>query len=185
MLSWLGRNTVTNTTVSYSDIHWLSYKKARKESSFGLRRFITKWIGKSVATGKVMVRRTHRVCSNCPICKVENEDQLHVLTCPAPTSQDYRAKLLIELASWFQSTCTNSRITNFFLQGLKIWFQDHTSHFSLSSNIFTADSDDNVLLLPQLQLGWYNTLCGLLSPSLIYLQHAHYTNISSKRSGSR
>ena len=43
----------------------------------------------------------------------------------------------------------------------------------------------NQALLPQINIGWYNTLCGFLSPSLIDLQSSHYKSISSTRSATR
>ena len=185
LLSWLNTKHPGSINITYSDIHWKSYKKARKEARFGVNRFITKWLGQSVSTGKKLLQRQHRVNPSCPICHNIDEDQLHVLTCPSSSSHRFRLSLLDDLASWLKSTHTHPDITYFFIHGFKIWFQHPTHQFSLDTSIFTSDNNINSQLLSQLNLGWYNTLCGFLSPSLISLQQDYYTEISSQRSSLR
>ena len=185
LISWIAYTSDTSINLKYTDIHWISYRKARKEARFGIKRFITKWLGNSLATGKVMVKRQHRLCSNCPVCATPNEDQLHILTCTSSLTMKYRSELLSDLASWFKSSYTHPSITIFFLKGLKTWFQNPTHQFSLESDIFTGDEDANYILMNQLNLGWYTSLGGFLSPSLITLQQSHYTETSSRKSSLR
>lgn len=45
-------------------VHWRCLAKARKQASFPIQKFISKWVSEDTATGLVMVRRKHRVA--CP-----------------------------------------------------------------------------------------------------------------------
>lgn len=50
-----------------------------KESIFGMRIFITKWLSSDIATDKVMVQRKQRNDSSGPIYEHSEEDTLRIL----------------------------------------------------------------------------------------------------------
>ena len=185
LLSWQNLSNLSTGQINYSNISWNSFSNARKEARFGVNRFITKWMGESIASGKKMLQRQQRACALCPICHSATEDQMHILTCRSPKAKKHRLILLDDLASWFKSTHTNPDISTFFIQGLKTWFQNHTNQHQQHHLILTAESDVNLILSSQLKLGWYYSLCSFLSPSLITLQQSHYNTISSRRSSLR
>ena len=67
--------------VCESTIHWKSFSRARKEDTFSRRRFLTKLISNTHATGVNMVRRQQRIKSSCPFCNHPHEDIHHIFHC--------------------------------------------------------------------------------------------------------
>lgn len=63
-----------------SEVHWSSFKVARKESPMAIQSFITKWLSEDTATGRVMVRRNQRQHSFFPRCQASDEHLIHILT---------------------------------------------------------------------------------------------------------
>ena len=124
---------------------------------------MTKWSCGDCATGIVMVRRKHRLSSNCPRCGNDREDNQHVLLCNDPSICEYRTRLLKEFSIWLDSMDTDPQITNFLISGLSNWFDGDPSHpaiDTLTSKLYSACT-------LQLEIGWKSTLHGFICHALI------------------
>ena len=183
MITWLEKHTPLNT--SNVNLHWESFATARKEASFSLTLFITKWISGDTATGRVMVQRKQRDSASCPRCNVPDEHLLHVLTCNADDTRAFRDNLISEFLIWLRSAQTHPRITHFFKLGMQKWFQDRDYTWHISSELFTDNEAQNKTFQAQLSLGWYHLFCGLVTRELVKMQHIHYSTIESRKLGSR
>ena len=81
----------------HTTLAWHSFRKARKECSFPMQKFISKWLSGDTATGVVMKRRKQRLHAHCPLCDEDDEHLLRVLICPDEAAIDFRKPLLTEL----------------------------------------------------------------------------------------
>ena len=140
--------------------------------------FITKWLSEDTATGRVMVRRRQRQYSFYPRCQAPDEHLLHILTCPHTSTRDLHLNIIQNLHQWLSKAKTYPDITSFFTLGLTQWFRHQTSNWNQSSELFTNDLIINRNLTKQLSLGWFSTLCGFLSSSLINIQQTYFTEIA-------
>lgn len=66
IVSWYSEKFGANKELLKEQVHWRSFKLARKDSRFGLSMSITKWLSEDTATVKVMVQRKQRVDASCP-----------------------------------------------------------------------------------------------------------------------
>lgn len=159
-------------------ICWPSFKRARKNSTFPMQKIITKWICNDCATGVVMVRRKHRLTSECLRYGHEKEDNLRILLCKDPSLMEYRSTILLDLSRWLDSMDTDPQLTNFFISGLSFWFINEP----FASPIDTTNSPTLSLACNlQLSLGWRATLHGLISRDIITCQQEFYTSINSEK----
>jgi hypothetical protein len=62
----------------HTDLAWHSFRKARKECSFPMQKFISKWLSGDTATGLVMKRRKQHLHAHCPRCDEDDEHLLHM-----------------------------------------------------------------------------------------------------------
>ena len=126
-----------------------------------------------------MVRRKHRLSSNCPRCGIEGEDNQHLLLCKDPSVCEYRSSIFKEFSIWLDSMDTDPWITNVLISGLSNWFDGEPSNSAidtLTSNLYSACA-------LQLKIVWKSTLRGLICNALITCQQDVYTNITSRRTG--
>lgn len=110
-------------------VNYTAFTRAREEAPNCLNKFITKWIGNTVATGLVMQRRNHRIFNRCPRCNSWGEDKLHVVIC-----WDSRATIIWEkrfsaFKSLLLSLHTQSDIYQFLTQGLTR-FRNHPTRYN-------------------------------------------------------
>ena len=183
MISWLEKHTSLNTT--RVNLHWEAYATARKEASFSLKLFVTKWLSGDTATGRVMLQRKKRESANCPRCNAPDEHLLHVLTCNSSETINLRKTLISELLMWLRSSQTHPRIINFLRLGIRKWFQDRDFTWQINSGIFTDNTAQNHSIQTQVTLGWYQLFCGFVTRELVDMQQMHYTIIESRKLGSR
>ena len=162
-------------------INWISYRKARKNCSPSMSKFITKWLSNTAATGTILAARRHRLHSNCPICDAPDEDALHVLTCPSPSARIARDGLLQDLRQYLTSIRTHPAIANFLISGLHSWFLDPFGEEPLYD---TPDRQTFDAISQQLDIGWYALLCGYITNALTTCQHDYYKSIRSRKPGS-
>ena len=72
MIEFLSHNLGIEEETLATQVDWYAYGKARKETTFPIQRFMSKWISRDTATGKVMKRRKQRLLSKCPKCDEED-----------------------------------------------------------------------------------------------------------------
>ena len=164
-----------------NNIHKQVLTTARKEARLATKIFISKWISKDTATGITMVQRKKRLTSNCPLCNIPEEDTIHVLQCPSPSSILQRNSLMEELECWLKGKDTHPDITTFIISGLTKWFNG-------SNHILSESIPDQTLLIAfqtQLKLGWEAFLYGLIASPIISCQQEYYKSIASWKTGMR
>jgi len=183
MIKWLEAHSSLDT--SKVNIHWPSLAKARKEASFSLTLFITKWLSGDTSTGRVMLQRKKRDCANCPRCNAPDEHLLHVLTCNSEDTILFRKNLVSEFVIWLRSVQTHPRLIHFFRLGIRKWFRNRDYTWRISSGIFTDNLVYNAAFKTQMTLGWYHLFCGFITQELVDMQQSHYTAIESRKLGSR
>jgi hypothetical protein len=98
----------------HTDLAWHSFDKARKECSFPMQKFISKWPSRDTATGLVIKGRKQRLHAHCPRCGEDDEHLLHVLIC----SVNFRQPLLSDLEAWLIDENTHPDIVDYLLTGL-------------------------------------------------------------------
>ena len=154
MVKWIGLHSKILIDLNSININWNSFKVTRKESTFGLKTFITKWIrGDKASPSKVMVERKQRKYSNCPQYHQDDEHHLHLFTSNSVKTITIRDNLLEDFKNWLKSAKTHSRITHFFRIGLKKWFKDHSLKWDRDSRIFTDNDIYNSAFQSQLKIG--------------------------------
>jgi hypothetical protein len=110
MVTFLANHLSIDEQLVHITLAWHSFRKARKESSFPMQKFISKWLSGDTATGLVMKRRKQK--------RLHAEHLLHVLICPNATTVDFRKPLLSELETWLIDEDTHPDIAEYLLTGL-------------------------------------------------------------------
>ena len=182
LVSWYSKKYNIDPRLMTDEVHWKSFKLARKENRSGTNIFISKWFSENTATGNVMVMRKQRINASCPRCTYPDEDTTHVLLCQGEGICELRKATLLELRVWMKSVHTQPDIEHFVIHGLTSWLSNGELQFELDDNI------DPVILNAckyQLLLGWETLLHGFISKRLISCQQDHYSEMSSRKLGTR
>jgi hypothetical protein len=167
----------------HTDLAWHSFRKARKECSFPMQKFISKWLGGETATGLVMKRRKQRLRAHCPRCSEDDEHLLHVLICSADAAVDFRQPLLTDLENRLIDKDTHPDIADYLLTSLTSWFEDP---FGTEPGILsTIPSIRQAASLQSQEIGWYAFLCGFIVEPLVTCQQTYYSSMQSRRRGER
>jgi hypothetical protein len=124
MIYFLANHLCIDEQRVHTDLAWHSFRKATKECSFPMQKFISKWLSGDTATGLVMKRRKQRLHAHCPRCGEDDEHLLHVLICSADAAVDIRQPLLTDLENWLIDEDTHPDIADYLLTGLTSWFED-------------------------------------------------------------
>ena len=132
-----------------------------------------------------MIHRKQRDSASCPRCNVPDENLLHVLTCNADETREFRDNLISEFIIWLRSAQTHPPIIQFFRLGMRKWVQDREHTWHISSELFTDSEAQNKIFQAQLTLGWYHFFCCFVTRELVEMQQLHYTFIESRKLGSR
>ena len=181
LLQWICQKSSPPINLISTNIHWPSFSLARKQTTFPIQIFITKWISSSLPTGSNLVKRKHRQFSNCPICNSPNEDLLHLVTCSNEEASTFRQQLLNEMVQWMESAKTHPNIMNIYSTGLSSFYKDTNFLPPLTHWIYSDDQSTNSALSSQINLGWMNTLTGFITEEMVNLQQNHYNHISSSK----
>jgi hypothetical protein len=183
MVTFLANHLSIDEQLVHTTLAWHSFRKARKECSFPMQKFISKWLSGDTATGLVMKRRKQRLHAHCPLCGEDDEHLLHVLICPDAIAVDFRKPLLTELETWLIDEDTHPDIAEYLLTGLTSWFEDP---FGTEPAIRSAvPSIRQAASLQSQGIGWYAFLCGFIVEPLVTCQQAYYSSIQSRRRGER
>lgn len=147
-------------------VDWPAFQKARVNSSAPIQKFITKWLSESLPTGRVMVQRQQRIHDHCPLCQEADEHLLHIVCCPDTRATAFFASELNKFTCWLEKINTHVAIIDFFDNGLDNWRHNPMAHVPL---LHFYPVDAQFAFRKQLEVGWFLTLCGFLSPALLQL----------------
>jgi hypothetical protein len=149
-----------------ADVAMDSFSHARTTVPIGLLKFISKWLSNTLATGKVLQQRRHRIFNRCPRCHSWGEDRAHIVTCWDVRATIIRNKYVDTLRQLLSQLSTHPDIQNFLLNGLMKFFrQPHTTQAS-SANMTWSQV--------QLSIGWLNFISGFIAKDMVTMQHEHY-----------
>ena len=137
------------------------------------------------ATSRVMLQQKQRLYSYCPRYQAPDTYLLHILTCPAISCLRLSADLLGKFENWLTTTKKHPDIKSCFILGLFKWFEDQSHSWTELSSIFKNEDSTNQAFRSQLSLGWFHTVCGFLSSSLIATQQTYFIDIRSRKSSRR
>ena len=181
-LSWYSRKYKIDQGVMENEVNWKAYKLARKESRLSMNIFMSKWLSEDTATGNVMVQRKQRISSCCPRCVHPEENTSHVLLCQGEGIIEHRQSSLEELYIWMKSVHTQPDIAYFIFKGLQSWLSSGSIIFNLDD---TIDPSIFTACKYQLLVGWEAMLHGFISQRLVTCQQDHYSEMSSRKLGTR
>ena len=143
---------------------------------------MSKWLSEDDATGTVMVQRKQRINSSCPRCIHPEENTTHVLLCQGEGIIEHRQSALEEIHIWMKSVHTQSDIAYFIYKGLQAWLSRGSIIFNLDD---TIDPSIFTAYKYQLLVGWEAILHGFISQRLVICQQDHYSEMSSRKLGTR
>ena len=152
---WIKKGRYTND--NKSEICWMAYKHAMRNSSLTRRRFIAKWNAEFIGTGKNMTRWGLRLEGKCPFCLQDDENILHILQCTHHEAHTAWDKAMI---TWFKSLIQIG-IDTTTIKGIR----DELILWKEGSNDSCSSGDEQIdkLLTSQRKLGWKQFMEGLLS----------------------
>ena len=180
LLQYLSHKLQVPPFILHKQINWLVLARARRECKNSMNIFITKWFSDTAPTGLVLLRRKQRVSSSCPLCDHPTEDFTHILQCQSPTATQCKYDLLQELRCWMDAVDTHPDILQFIFDGLSSWFSSQA--FSLDNSL---DISMSFIFRTQMILGWESLLLGLIVTPIIVTQQKYYSDLGSRKLGTR
>ena len=170
---WLGARWKL-TPNQMSDIEWIDIKGILGKTRGLKRTQYAKIIHKHWATNKRQHDWNQVDSPNCPFCKTEVEDRLHIMQCSNEVAKTNRIGLLVELRKKLNRLQTSPLITNHIIRSLH---QFHNGYPVPLINVERADHEvekQNMKLINyQLSFGIDNLLSGALTTHLSLVQKHH------------
>lgn len=94
---------------------------------------MSKWLVGHLPTGTVMKKWKQRIHDWCPHCQQDQEDILHLTTCPSQAVTNFWAQRLTALKDWMEQKDTNQDLQTSIIDSLTSWLQDpYDNEISLS-----------------------------------------------------
>jgi hypothetical protein len=156
-------------------VNFDSFRHARTNVPTGLLKFISKWLSNTLATGKVLQKRRHRIFNRCPRCNNWGEDRLHVAVCWDIRAAIIHKNYLSTLRQLLLSTSTKPEIIEFIIEGLTKFFRQPQTPQSNNSNVIWQQE--------QWSIGWLNFLSGFIGKEMVLIQQAHYKALGRRNKG--
>ena len=166
-------------TGKWSDVDTSSLSKAMKESTGGRRKFIVKYSARWMGTRSNLHRWGYRINATCQLCKNFDERIEHVIQCKYPQMTIQWLKAMMELHKWLLDQDTDPGVAHGIIQSLKAW-RDGTP---LPDTTYLGSWQD--AFQNQTIIGWHGFFEGFLAPQWSQLQHMHYQDIKSRKTGAR
>ena len=168
--------------VQYKDVDWAVMADTTTESSFAMRRFISKWTCHHIGVGRMMNFRKSRVTNSCPRCGELDENTLHVLRCQSKPSRKTWKKGVRRLEQWMRQNRTRNDIRLSISAALRN-FNRYEDFDTFVPPTFSAGVAS--CLEAQSKIGWIGFLEGFLSPQWSIEQEQYFRSIDQRRSGKR
>ncbi|GFH48897.1 hypothetical protein CTEN210_05373 [Chaetoceros tenuissimus] len=160
-------------------IHWAIFSRARKTSTYAVRKFVTKWICGSMATGRVMFERQIRSHSRCPHCQEEDEHLIHIITCQNATVTALKSASLSKLSTFLSGSNTDPSFQEFLCNGLQSFLEDP---YGLEPTFDSPTMYHTVAFQSVQRFGWFSLLCGFVPKDILFVQKMHFRRQHSRRS---
>ena len=164
------------------DIDWTVMARCMKESSFRMRRFVSKWVSHHIAVGRMMGLREARLVNSCPRCGCAHENTLHVLRCHARSSRQQWKKEVRKVKKWLVEVGTDPEITRALEEVLRNYNRNHDFDTYTSS---VPPPHVQACLESQTRIGWTGFMEGLFAHEWSIQQSEYYLTQGSRRSGNR
>ena len=177
---WIHKGRLSRDNVNA--VHWEVVTSTFQEASYSWRKFMIKWITSTLPTGQNMQRRKQRLKSLCPLCITTLETHLHLIQCPAQTASTTWEAGLKSLSQWLTDQKTHPQLRLSILRILRLC---RRRGWSTPWILYDVSPTITRCLVAQSEIGWQQFVTGLLSKQWAQVQQAHYTSISSRRTGKR
>ena len=158
-------------------IDWDSVEKGMKESPPGLQRWVSKHCVGMSSVGKFKKIWGMTDDPSCPLCGLF-EDARHVGKCPSPTARQEWNFRIGEFRGWLDDQETHPDISATLVQLLNTWSTGQIFPFRVPISVIQAAR-------AQRRIGMTALAEGLLATHWAKLQHQHYVQIRSRRTGNR
>ena len=168
--------------VQYKDVDWAVMATTTTESSFAMRRFISKWTCHHIGVGRMMNFRKARVTNTCPRCGEAQETTLHVLRCQSKPARRQWKKGVRRLEKWMSQNRTRTDIRLSISAALR-QFNRNEDFDTFIPPSFSSGVES--CLVTQSTIGWIGFLEGFLSPQWSDQQEQYFQSIDQRRSGKR
>ena len=167
--------------VSNEDIDWEVMQRVSEELSFGMRRFVSKWVSHHISVGRMMKFRSERNSSKCPCCGHGEETTIHVLRCPASSCRLRWTKELHTLDKWMRDNRTAPQLQDAIYAVLRRFYHDDYDTYVPHDMIGTVRD----CVEAQAKIGWVGFLEGLLTPKWATVQDTYLKHVGLQRTGRR
>ena len=161
-------------------INWKASEKANKNLSDADSIWLTKFVSKSTATGKMMKRCNQWNHSKCPRCETPDEDTLHVIMCPDDEARSNLYDNICAVDTWIEKYKTHPAIRSIITNTL---LQFNTTTFNDTAEFMLFEDDSNTANLIRLAaqeqdiIGWQNIFEGRISKTWEVIQDEYYSSI--------
>jgi len=108
----------------HTELNVEAMERALSKSMLGRRRWVTKHNTSHFVHGKNMIGRGQQSTAQCPRCLAEMEDKLHILWCPAPSTEVQWTLSIQKLSQWMKDQGTALEIWMAILLQLERWAKD-------------------------------------------------------------
>ena len=168
---WAKRHHITPRTEA--NIDWDIIREAFGGWAWGKRKWFTKHLAGFSATGRVMLRREEWEHSRCPCCDIDNEDAVHITSCPKAREQ--WSHCLQEFEAKLTTLQTDPQIGHAILAHLRRW-----PRISPPGAWQTNNTLINTAIQDQHDIGWQHFLWGRISIHWKDAQAAWLARIATK-----
>jgi hypothetical protein len=158
-----------------ANINFRAFTLARKQAPVATNKFISKWISDTLATGRVLQKRNHRIFNRCPRCDAWGEDKLHVAICWDLRARVIWDKQMTQLKALLISLHTHPDIYNFITHGLE-YFRAHPTQGPQRQY-------QELWQIEQSSIGWLNFITGFLGNLMVHKQQEHYLALGIRKKG--
>lgn len=164
------------TNEQFHSIDWESYRRSTKLLSPQHLIRIAKCVTKTLPIGRNMERRKQWNLPYCPRCREPMETVKHLMQCPHHDAQTIISKSIMELDEWMELVSTEPTLRQQLIQNILEW--------STGDNGIITDPHHVQCILDQHAIGWDHLMQGRIHMSITQHMQKHYSDISSRKTGS-
>ena len=177
---WKNRGRISSATKTLID--WKLSETVMKESHFGRKKFIAKWVTHQLPVGVTLVERKTRESAKCPRCECEYEDTRHILDCTHEGNRRLWNTSMRQMDAWLRQINTDPNLVRAIMLSIARWYSylpdERYCPSNLSTEVKTAVHEQGLI-------SWDNFVTGLWSKRWSEIQNTYYKKKRKRNSGHR
>ncbi len=138
-------------------------KRLSPGEKFTIQRFIHNWL----PTGKRTHRNDIRICHKCPLCKKDQEDNIHMLQCRHRSVESRRKQLIETLRKHLADTKSAPIMRIIIPEAIRQWTEGETNECNSEAR------QGKALWEAQKELGWEQFIKGRVHYKFVDIQEAY------------